>query len=300
MHTPQVMKRCAQQITRAPYAAPRPVCLVPGYALLGMALCLVGLLGLTTPATRAGEESLPSGDEIARRINARDEGRTVSRLVVMELTDRHGKQLVQETRTFRKYFGAERRTAIFYVNPPNVKGTAFLTYDYAEADREDVQWLYLPALRKTRRIAAADRGDYFLGTDFTYEDIKLETQVNLADYTRKTMRIDTIDGHHCYVVEAIPVHDKVAQELGYGRVLQWVDAALWMPRKAEFWDVRGVPLKTITFQDIRQVQGIWTAHRIEAQHHKTGHRTVFTFSDVEYEKEVDNDLFTEHALRRGL
>ena len=217
----------------------------------------------------------------------------------MTLIDKRGKTRVRETRTFRKDYGAERHTVLFYERPTNVKGTGFLTYDYPDPDEDDDQWLYLPALRKTRRISASDRGDYFLGTDLTYEDIKLAGRVSIEDYVRTTLREDTLDGRKVYVLEAIPIDDKTAKELGYGKVISWIDAEIWMARKSAFWDPRGKLLKTAVFKDIRQVQGIWTQHRIEVENHKTGHRTVFEFSDVDYESAVDDDLFTERALRRG-
>ena len=259
-------------------------------------LAMVALLW--TPVGSATE--LPSGDEIARQINARDEGQAVSRTLVMRMTDRRGKQRIRETFALRKYFGDEKRTVIFYRSPKNIKDTAFLTYDYPEAQRDDDQWLYLPAARKVRRISASDRGDYFLGTDFTYEDIKKETKVGLEDYTWTSIGEETIDGHRCYVVEAVPVNKDIAAELGYGRVLSRVDAEIWMVRKAEFWDVAGNPLKTTHFADIRQVQGIWTAHQYDVENHKTGHKTHFAFSDIDYAEGVDDAVFTQGALKRGL
>ena len=174
----------------------------------------------------------------------------------MELINRKGKKRVRITRAFRKYFGEEKRTILFYESPKNVKDTGFLTFDYPDSKRDDDQWLYLPALRKVRRISASDRGDYFLGTDFTYEDIKKETKVSIDDYARKTIGKEIIDGHRTYIIESIPVNKKIAKELGYGRVLLWVDAEIWMVRKSEFWDVRGKTLKTILTKDIRLVQGI--------------------------------------------
>ncbi len=87
--------------------------------------------------------------------------------------------------------------------------------------------------------------------------------------------------------------------LGYSRVVRYVDAEIWMTRKVEMWDIRGNQLKTIHISDIREVQGIWTAHRMEVENHKTGHRTIFTFADVDYETGVPDDVFTQRALRRG-
>ncbi len=269
-------------------------------AILTINVVILGNFFQAIPSTKTESNDLPSGDEIARRINARNEGEAVSRNLTMELIDRRGKKRVRETRSFRKYYGEKKHTVIFYESPKNVKDTAFLTYDYPEANRDDDQWLYLPALRKVRRISASDRGDYFLGTDFTYEDIKKETKVSIEDYTRKTIGEEIIDGHRCYIVEAIPVNKKVAKELGYGRVVQWVDAEIWMARKSDFWDVRGNRLKTTHIKEIRQVQGIWTGHRLEVENHKTGHKTIFTFSDVDYESKVKDDLFTERSLRRGI
>jgi outer membrane lipoprotein-sorting protein len=199
-----------------------------------------------------------------------------------------------------QYFGEERRTAIFYQTPSNVKGTAFLVYDYPEAKVDDDQWLYLPALRKTRRISASNRGDYFLGTDFTYEDIKLESKLSVEDYTYKILAKEIIDGYECYVVEGLPVDSETAKELGYSKTKAWVDAQNWMIRKGDFWDEAGNHLKTTLIKDIRLVQNVWTGHTLEVENHKTGHKTKFTFSEVDYSTAIDDDFFTQNSLVRGL
>lgn len=259
---------------------------------------LIGISSLMLVNTVVAETDPLSGLEIAQQVNARDEGTSVSRNLIMEMIDRRGKKRVRETRAFRKYYGEEKRTMIFYLQPKNVRKTAFLTYDYPQAD--DDQWLYLPAMRKIRRISSSDRGDYFLGTDFTYEDIKKEGKVGIEDYTWKRIGEETIDGHHSYIVQAIPINDEVAKELGYGRVIYYVDSHIWMVRQTETWDNRGNELKTIHTRDIRQVQNIWTAHTLEVSNHKTGHNTRFLFSDIDYSAGVADDIFTQQSLRRGL
>lgn len=258
---------------------------------------IISVIILLPSLSTAGQ--LPDGDEIARRVNARDEGVAVARNLTMQ-TDRRGRIRTRETRGFRKYYGGDKRTVIFYLKPGNVKDTAFLTWDYADTNKDDDQWLYLPAMRKVRRISTSDRGDYFLGTDLTYEDIKLETRISFADYTRKTIGEGEVDGHHCYLLESTPVNEQTARELGYGKVEQCVDSDIWMVRRAKFWDIRGKPLKTAWFRDIRKIQDIWTQHRIEVENHRTGHKTLFLFSDVDYRSGVSDDVFTRNALRRGL
>ncbi len=242
---------------------------------------------------------LPSGDEIIAQVNSRDDGQQVTRKLTMELIDRRGKSRVRETMGYRRYYGDEKRTVPFYLSPTNVKGTGFLTYDYPQADTDDDQWLYLPALRKVRRISASDRGDYFLGTDFSYEDIKKESRIATEDYTFTTLGTEEVDGHLTYLVEGVPVGTETAEELGYGRVQWRIDPEIWMSRKTEMWDVNGNPLKTVRNENIENVQGIWTSLRLSAVNHKTGHSTIFTFSDVDYHAPVADSMFEQRALRRG-
>jgi len=257
------------------------------------------LMLLTLASVSVTAEELPTGDEVVERINARDEGIAVGRKLKMEMIDRHGKKRIRQTQAFRKYYGDEKRTVIFYKKPKNIKDTAFLTYDYADNAKDDDQWLYLPAMRKVRRISASDRGDYFLGTDFSYEDIKLETRVSISDYTHKTTGIDQVDGFNCIILEEQTIDETIAEELGHSRRESCVDSEIWFVRKSKYWDLQNNPLKTIYFKDISRIQGIWTALTIDVENHKTGHRTSFTFSDVNYDKEVRDDLFTQRALRRG-
>lgn len=253
---------------------------------------------LMIAADARGEEL--TGREVMERVVARDDGEHVSRDLKMELIDRRGKTRVRETRGFRKYFGDEKRTVLFYLSPKNIKDTGFLTYDYKDNAVDDDQWLYLPAMRKIRRISASDRGDYFLGTDFSYEDIKNENKPNLDDYVQKRVGTEVVDGVECIVIESVPVSEEIKKELGYSRVLSRVDPSVWIPRYTEFWDIKGNPLKEINVRDIRQVDSIWTSHELHVKNHKTGHQTRFTFSNVDYTSAVESDWFETRRLSRGL
>lgn len=262
---------------------------------------IIGLLafGMLLPSESKGQE-LPTGISIAENTYAKDDGISMSRKLTMELKDKRGKVRIRETTSLRKYFGDEKRLAIFYLTPKSVKGTAFLTFDYPDASLDDDQWLYMPALRKTRRISAANRGDYFLGTDLTYEDIKLETRISKEDYDYTTIGIEKIDGQECYILVGIPKNKETAKELGYSKVKLWVDVNIWMLRKADSWDVAGNHLKTTEIKDITEVQGIWTYHLIEVKNHKTNHETIFRISDIDYKTTIDDDTFTKESLVNGL
>ncbi len=276
------------------------LCAATSFLLAGSSFLLAGasLAQDASPAT-AAPAGLPEGAAVVARVNERDEGESSTRQVRMTLEDKRGHQRVRETVFVRRFFDEEKRMAIFYESPSNVKGTAFLTYDYGQVDREDDQWLYLPALRRARRISASDRGDYFLGTDLTYEDIKNETRISIGDYDWRTVEEVEVDGHRCLRVEGVPRTEQISRELGYGRVQVDVDAEIWIVRASEYWDRADRHLKTSQVGDIRQVDGIWTPHRIEVRNHRSGHQTTFEVSGVDYATPIDEGVFQVGSLRRG-
>jgi hypothetical protein len=260
--------------------------------LLAIALCASASLANADPA-------LPPAEEVVRRVNARDEGAAVVRTWTIELVEKDGSSRVRTLRSFRRRFGDERRSVLFFEEPPNVKGTALLTFDYDDPALPDDQWLYLPALRKSRRVALADRGRSFLGTDFSFDDVKRDSQLSAVDYRWRTLGEESVEGHRCLVLEAIAVDERVARELGHGRALVRVDAELWIPRFVEYFAADGAPLKTVRLHDVAQIQQVWTAQRIEAEDLVTGHRTTLRFRDVDYQAEIAEEQFSEAAMRRG-
>jgi hypothetical protein len=255
--------------------------------------------GAPADARPAPPAELPTGDEVVRRVDARDDGHAVARTLVMELIDKDGSTRTRTTRSFRRDFDDGRRSVLFFETPATVRGTALLTWDYADPSREDDQWLYLPALRKPRRIAVSERGQAFLGTDLTYEEMKKETRLSAEDYRWRSTGTDVVDGHACVVIEGVPADAETERELGYGRVLVRVDSALWLPRFAEYWTPGGDPLKTVRLLDVEPIEGIWTPLRIEVANVQTGHRTSLRFEDVDYHPALPDDLFTAGALGRG-
>ena len=109
---------------------------------------------------------LPKVSVIVKNTNERDDGMFLTQTITIELINKRDKKKIQVAKSFRKYYGKDKAQVFFYESPINIRGTAFLTFDYI--DKEDDRWLYLPALRKTRRISGSEKGDYFLGTDLTY------------------------------------------------------------------------------------------------------------------------------------
>lgn len=263
-------------------------------------ICFLQLFLYLCLPTSALTDELPTGAEIAQKVYSRPEGKTLQRNLHMKLINKNGKIRERQTVVYRKDYEGVRKNVLFFQQPKNLKGTGFLTWDYHDSATEDNQWVYLPATRKVRRITASKQGDYFFGTDLTYDDMKKEGKGNLEDFSRQTLGREMIDGHECYKVEALPVNSIIAKELGYGKVHQWIDPISWMVLKTKVWDTRENDLKTIHFKDIKKVDGIWTAGRIEAENHKTGHQTHFTFTNIQYNQEINDSLFTSNNLKRSL
>ena len=262
---------------------------------LTVSLCAIAL---TSVQSLVIAQSLPTASTIVKNTNERNDGQFVTQTTTLELIDKRGRKKTQVARSFRKYYGKDKAQAFFYQSPTNIRGTAFLTFDYV--DKEDNRWLYLPALRKTRRISGSEKGDYFLGTDLTYEDVNLGSKISETDYSHKVIGTEIIDGHKCYVLENIPKTDKLKKELKYGKTKSWVDAELWMVRKTEFWDVQGNRLKTLQIKDIKKIDGIWTATTLYVMNHKTNHQTYLRFANIDYKTPIDDGLFTEESLVNGI
>jgi predicted RND superfamily exporter protein len=262
-------------------------------------LFVVIITFIASVSVASAEEQL-SADEVVQLVNAVDQGEQVTRKLSMTLIDRHSKERHRETITYRKYYGQEMRTVLFYLSPTNVRNTAFLIWDYSELQKDDSQWLYLPAMRKVRRISAADRGDYFLGTDFTYEDIKLDGKLSPEDYTFTVLESDAVGEKPVYRLEGTPKTEKIASELGYSKIEMFVDASNWVVYEAHFWDLKNRPLKTLIVTEVEPIDGIWTRKRMSMKNHNNSHETRFEFTEVDYLTPVDDGLFTKRALERGI
>jgi len=261
-------------------------------------LLAVGSVFIVSNAGIAQETD--EGRALGERIAARPEAENVDQTIEMVMTDRRGRTKERTARMLRKVGEDQRRTIIAFSKPANIKNTAFMTHDYNDAAKSDNQWLYLPALRRSRRISASDRGDYFLGTDFTYEDIKDSTKFSLTDYQFAVDGTEEIEGIAYPILSLTPASDDVAKELGYSKVRVAVDEVNAMPVRAEYWDAAGNKLKTISSNDRVVVDGFWTVNTIIATNHKTGHMTQFNISDIDYSVSLELSSFTERKLKAGL
>lgn len=233
-----------------------------------------------------------TGREIAENVENRSVGDTTHALVGLRLTDSNGQvsERVIEQYGLKTADGLIRNVIIFH-RPPSVEGTRFLTIE--NADRDDDQWIYLPALQRVRRIAAGEGDSSFMGTDFTYDDLQSR---DINDYSYSLLREETFDGRPTYVVEMRAVDP---DDSSYSRSIQWVDAERWIPLKIELYDEENELLKINTVTRLEQVQGHWTIINNRMENVQTGHTTELFVQRFVYDEALPEGLFTRRYLETG-
>jgi len=193
---------------------------------------------------------------------------------------------------------------MFFLSPADVAGTGFLTCDYKEAGRDDDQWLYLPALKKTKRIAASDKSGSFMGSDFTYADM---TRRRLDDYTyafNKEQAVATVYDQKTWVIDSTPRSPQVIEKTGYSRSILFVRQDNFMVVRAIHFVDKGGDLKYFDVKKMELIDDIWTnmeIHMTRKKGESTIHQTILTLDNVRYNQEtVDESLFTIRTLEKGL
>ena len=182
-----------------------------------------------------------------------------------------------------------------FTAPADINGTSVLLVEHTDA--ADDMWIYLPALRRVRRLNAANKRDSFVGTDFSYGDV---ISHKTADWKHRLLRDEPLDGAECYVVESVPASDEIAANSGYSRRLSWIRKDIRVATRVDFWDLAGQPLKRITASDIKQVgsRGKWQSMVSEAQNLQTGHRTIIHLRRYAAEQNLPDSLFSPRELDR--
>ena len=233
------------------------------------------------------------GLEIAIEAERRDTGFNDNTAeVVMVLKNRHGESSERrmKIRTLEQATDGDKSLVIFD-HPRDVKGTAFLSYTHKEGS--DDQWLYLPALKRVKRIASSNKSGPFVGSEFAYEDISSQ---EVEKYTYKFIKNDVLDGKQVYVVERYPVDPRS----GYTRQVTWIDKDEYRTWKVEYYDRKSDLLKTLIFEDYNQyLDQYWRANRYFMQNHQTGKSTELVWSDYEFGAGLEDRDFDQRSLQKA-
>jgi hypothetical protein len=266
-------------------------------ALLAFAVLLALGLGLGLGPALAAEN--PTGREIMDRVDARDDGDNAVQDMEMVLIDKRGNKRVRKLRSFGRDVGEDEQSILFFMTPADVEDTGFLTYDYDDPTRDDDQWLYLPALSRTKRIASSDKSGSFMGSDFSYADM---SDRPLEDYEYKLMGEDEVDGHAVWQIESTPITDREKDETGYTKQIQFVRQDNYVVVRSVAWVKKGKRLKYFDVKTLEQIDGIWTPtemHMTTRKGKQTLHKTILSSKNVNFGQDLPDDLFSVRQLEKG-
>lgn len=233
------------------------------------------------------------GRGIAEEVDRRDLGWRNSKTVLkMILRNRHGETSTRELAIQALETndpGLGDKSLIVFSSPRDVDGTAFLSHTKI-LDPDD-QWLYLPALKRVKRISSSNKSGPFLGSEFSFEDL---TSQEVDKYDYKWLRDEQWGDIHCFVVERYPLYNNS----GYSRQIVWTDQAEYRPMKIEYYDRKNSLMKTLVLENYRQYQQkYWRALTMTMTNHQSGKSTVLEFEEYRFGLDVQESTFNPSRLR---
>ncbi len=192
--------------------------------------------------------------------------------------------------------GETEKKLVKFTEPADVKGTGFLSYDYK--NKPDDKWIYMPALRKTRRIISSENAKSFMGSEFSYADMSLPT---VEDFSYNFLDAETITEEPCYVIEIIPKNDDIANENGFSKKISYISKNDFVLRKALYYNLSGNKEKEMTVDTVIEVDK--TNHKYKMKEMKmvnllNGRQSISTIDQIQYNPNVSDDYFTTRFLEK--
>ena len=261
-------------------------------AALRLAAVIVVALAWTT---RAAEDPAARGEAIAAESDRRDLGFGNTKTVLtMILENRKGQTSERRLRIHTLEVPDENdgdKSLVIFDHPRDIKGTALLSYGHI-LDPDD-QWLYLPALKRVKRISSVNKSGPFVGSEFAYEDI---TAQELRKYSHEWLRDEPCGELDCFVLERRPRYEKS----GYTRLVTWYDKDEYRVQRVDYYDRKNTLLKTLIFDDYRQyLDKYWRAHNLFMVNHQTGKKTRLAYDTYEFRTGLKDGDFTKNRLKRA-
>ena len=253
---------------------------------------------LLTFASLAPEANAVTADGIAAKAFAASKVADSTSDSTFRLINASGEERVRDTKGQTKLISGttDNMRLVEFFTPSDVKGTKTLLIEHTGKD-DDI-WIYLPALKKVRRLVASNKKDSFVGTDFSYGDVIGQRP---EDSGHKLLREEKVDGKDCYVLESTPKTPEIAENSGYSKRLAWIDKVSFVMVKGESFDLGGQLLKRFSAKNLEQVDtkaGKWQPMVLEAENVQTKHRTVIEFKNYKANVGVSDDLFSTRYLEK--
>jgi outer membrane lipoprotein-sorting protein len=251
----------------------------------------LAVLALTAAQAETAEEK---GRAIAVEMDRRDSGwgdnSTTLKMVLRNSEGESSTRVLRFQSLEVAAAGAGDKSLAIFDRPRDVEGTAFLTH--TKITEADDQWLYLPALKRVKRISSANKSGPFMGSEFAYEDLLSQ---EVAKYTYKWVRDEACGDLQCFVIERYPVYE----DSGYTRQVVWVDKDEYRLMRIDFYDRKESHLKTLIYSGYRQyLDKYWRAQTMDMKNRQTGKSTTLTFDGYRFRTGLNERNFTATRLKR--
>jgi hypothetical protein len=256
---------------------------------------IIALSAVLTGITALAFAQTPSADEIMKKWNTVEEGNTSTYIATMTLTNAKGAVRTREFVFYKKKFGDIKKSILVFRTPKDVSGIGYLMWEYKEENgvkKDSDNWLYMPAMKKVRRISGSDSGGDFMGTDFTYDDIG---DRGITKDTFTFLGEENVDGQDCWKIEC---KAKKADEKNPKRIV-WIRKDNYLEQKAEYYNHQDKVQRILSCSGIKQIDGIWTTPSMTMKNTATDHTTVIEMKDVHYNQDINNSYFTVASVERG-
>lgn len=263
-----------------------------------LTVCMT-LLTLLWPIAQSVAAPLSPRD-IMVKVDQRDDGDNMIAESKMVLIDKNDNQRVRKMMIYSKDMGEDSYRMQYFLSPADVKDTGFLTYDYADGDRDDDQWLYLPDLHKTKRIATSDKSSSFMGSDFSYADM---TDRVVDEWNYKILKEGEVGGSKVWLIEALPVSKVVEERYGYSKSVLFVRQDIFMVVRAVHWLTEGKKIKYMDVRKLEQIEGVWMATQRwmkTTKNKRTLHQTTLDWTNIRFNQDLQESFFTVRQLEKGI
>ena len=234
-----------------------------------------------------------SARDIIEKVYNRPEGDDMTSSLTMTLINKSGSERVRKIKQFTKDFGDVEKSIMFFQSPADVKNTSFMNWTYDDPSKSDDQWIYLPALKKVKRISSDSKSDYFMGSDFTYDDLG---DRKVDDDTHTLLREETIDGVDYWVIQSIPKDE----DYMYSKTITWIRKDNYIGLKKEFYDEDGELLKILKIKKFENISGFDIITKSEMENVQKNHKTTMELDDVKINTGIPSSKFSERMMMRGI
>ena len=238
--------------------------------------------------TNAFSQGDLTGRELAQLVYDRDIGQDSTADMIMELINKKGKTRVRTLKVLAKKFGKLQKTFLRFLSPPDIAGTGFLTVEKKDGDSE--QFLYLPTLKRARRIAISQRGRRFVNTDFAYEDMERRP---VDKYEHKILGSEEVDGLDCWILQSKPKRER---DSSYSLFRSLIIKDIYVPVKIDYFNKKNKHWKTYQVIQLENIQNIWTETQVIMTDLIENHKTIITTKHIVYNTMINDSIFTVQNL----